>query len=599
MSVAPDLRTLGWYAERYAAQGLRVFPCHNPTSQGCSCGLLDCPNAGKHPRTPNGFHAATNSVAMVRQWWRDWPDANIGCVPGPRHLVIDIDGPDGELTAQQLGLLSEPTLEVTSGRADGGRHRWYKHPGGDIGNLILGAGIDVRADNGYVLLPPSLHRTGKRYAWLGRFEEVVALPPAIIERLRTPSATKRPAALIPLEPIRAGERNASLTSYAGRMFLRGADAPEVLAILTGLNATRCDPPLDAVEVERIVQSIGKREAAKRVTSTGVPLVAVGDEPPPQEVPERAFVDIAADQTREARALLNTSTENAPRWCWPALDRLSGMLLPGEFHVVAAISGNGKTAFLMSQMDAFARRGTPVLYVPLETDPHTCRLRWAAWLSDLDPVHVLRREWGRLPAGAKEMIDEQLDELERQPFVHFLDDRRIDLPTLADRMRRASGDFGCEVVMIDHLHRMSVGDHAEVLRVHVSEMVRTIQDLGRELNLVVLAAAQLNRLNDQMDQYQAPSYARLKETGAIFEEAWTVHMLSRVMRPDLTSDDLQAVKRGLADLDTLADPGVMRVTNRKDRIAGAALNKSVRLHVNRGRVIELDRYSRDNPEWVSE
>lgn len=602
MSAAPKLSGIGTIAERLAAEGFRVFPCHTPTRQGCSCGLLDCPNSGKHPRTANGFHAATNSVAQVREWWSRWPEANIGCVPGPRHLVIDIDGPDGELTAQQLGLLSEPTLEVSSGRVDGGRHRWYHHPGGTIGNAALGHGVDVRADAGYVILPPSVHSSGRVYRWLGKVTEIVALPPHVIARLRAAPADRSPASAIPLEPIRAGERNQSLTRYAGRMFANAFPAPEVLAVLVGLNETRCDPPLKFAELERIVQSIWRREAAKRTTSTGVPLVMVHEEP---ETDTRVdFSAVAATQTDEANTMLDTNTDTAARWSWPALDRLSGMLLPGEVHVIGALSGNGKTAFLMSQMDAFRQRGVPVLYVPLETDPHICRVRWAAWGAGLDPVHVLRREWGQLPTGAKDAIRAALAELGTQDLVHFVPERRIDMPRLRRWMEQASGEYGCEVVMIDHVHRMAIGN-ADTVRVDLSETVRTLQDWARALNLVVILAAQLNRnAHDLFDRYSAPSVDRLKETGAINEEAWTVHMLSRVMRRDVTAEDMADAKRNRIDLATLADPGVMRVTNRKDRIAGAALDRSVLLHVQRGRVVELDRYrsedeSRDPPSWVTE
>jgi hypothetical protein len=64
---------------------------------------------------------------LLRKWWRQWPDANIGALPAAFGcLVADVDGPDGELAAERLGLLAEPTLEVVTGR---GRHLHILAPG--------------------------------------------------------------------------------------------------------------------------------------------------------------------------------------------------------------------------------------------------------------------------------------------------------------------------------------------------------------------------------------------------------------------------------------------------------------------------------------
>src|SRR5436309_2933085 len=155
-------------ALRYADQGWPVFPCE--------------PN-GKAPLTPNGFHDATTDSATVAQWWSQWPDANIATVPGRCGCVVfDIDGVDGEAAARRLGLLAEPTLTVTTGRqlttgSKRGRHLWFTHPGGHIGNRELVPQLEVRADNGYVMLPPSIHPNREVYQWHGKLNELKPLPP--------------------------------------------------------------------------------------------------------------------------------------------------------------------------------------------------------------------------------------------------------------------------------------------------------------------------------------------------------------------------------------------------------------------------------------
>jgi hypothetical protein len=173
-------------ALRCALQGWPVFPC------------------GARAKTPlcdNGFKDATTDTAQLDEWWTRWPRANIGFVPGrARLIVIDIDGPEGERAAQTLGLLSEPTFIVRTPRP--GQHLYFKHPGGHIGNVDVAPGIDVRADAGYVLLPPSVHPNGGRYTVQLR-TPALELPPAAaaaIQRVSTVDIPRTPLA----RPIDAG-----------------------------------------------------------------------------------------------------------------------------------------------------------------------------------------------------------------------------------------------------------------------------------------------------------------------------------------------------------------------------------------------------------
>lgn len=151
------------HALRYAADGWPVFPCRP---------------RDKRPEIENGFLSATADPEQLRAWWRQAPRANIGFVPGRAGMVVvDIDGPESEAAARRFGLLSEPTLTAITAR---GCHLYYAHPGGKIGNRKLAGVLDVRADRGYVLLPPSVHPTGHVYHWHDPAAPVLTLPPVVI-----------------------------------------------------------------------------------------------------------------------------------------------------------------------------------------------------------------------------------------------------------------------------------------------------------------------------------------------------------------------------------------------------------------------------------
>jgi hypothetical protein len=151
----------------YAEAGALVLPLHTPVDGGCSCRNQQCgKNAGKHPRTLRGKNDATSDVAKVERWWGMWPDANIGVRPAPGIVVLDVDPRNGGATSllnmeRKYGRI-EPTQTVATG--GGGLHIWLHHQGPVRGQLA--PGVDLKTDTGYVLMPPSLHRSGRRYSWV-------------------------------------------------------------------------------------------------------------------------------------------------------------------------------------------------------------------------------------------------------------------------------------------------------------------------------------------------------------------------------------------------------------------------------------------------
>lgn len=575
------LTRLGRSAIGYAERGWHVFPLiprdKKPLLKGGS-----------------GFLAATCSPEIVANWWTDTPDANIGLWPGQSQLcVIDLDGPEGLANGQALGLLSQPTLESRTGRSDGGRHLYFKRPTFSVSNASIGKMIDVRCDAGYTVLPPSVHPSGRRYEWQGRVEDIQELPPAVLELIRRAQLAgsenanvggERSSArgIVFEDTIAQGGRNNALTRYAGRLLAHGVQEDETLILVSAVNQVKCKPPLPQHEINTMIAGLAQKEAKKRVTSGGTTISLVGTDS--VETDERpSFATLATEQVARARALLTRDVSKAPRWAWRDVDEMVGAMLPGDLLVVGSLMGNGKSTLLMSQMDAFARLKMPVLYVPLEIDPEVNRLRWAAWKLQYDVRRVIRQEWAGLPEGARESIESVLDDQERSQFIHFAPPKRITIGSLLDWCRSAREDFGCRVVMLDHLHRMEFGGETANHRVTVTEVVRRLKDMARELELVLIAAAQLNRSSDVIDAYTPPLLGRLKESAGIAEEADVVLMLSRRLRRDLPKQWANDLKLGKLSERDLAEPGVMVVTCRKHRLDDEALNHSAYLTVINGRL----------------
>lgn len=165
----------------YARRGWPVLPLHTPRGNGsCSCASAACESIGKHPRwhkalLPHGLKSATTDEQIIRQCWELWHDANIGVVTGAQSglMVLDLDGDDGKRNAGEL----PPSLCSTTGK---GEHHWYTHPDRKVACFVGKLpGVDLRADDGYVVAPPSLHYSGRHYAWVTEPDATcLAAPPS-------------------------------------------------------------------------------------------------------------------------------------------------------------------------------------------------------------------------------------------------------------------------------------------------------------------------------------------------------------------------------------------------------------------------------------
>jgi len=247
-----------------AAKGWRVFPLHNPTADGCSCGKRDCKSIGKHPRTATGSHSATADARIIRGWWERWPDANIAIATGPESsfIALDVDGEKGQASLDALGELPR-TLRVITGRIGksgerAGFHLYFVCPAGvTLSNKpgLLGIGLDIRAAGAYVVAPPSLHTSGLCYEWDDSEHAIAHLPATIVEK-----ATRLTAGLAPAFRPRLlykGQRNDVLFRLACAWRRRGASPVDLERRLFTENQNRCRPPLDRDEIATIAAHAGK------------------------------------------------------------------------------------------------------------------------------------------------------------------------------------------------------------------------------------------------------------------------------------------------------------------------------------------------------
>ena len=126
----------------------------------------------KTPLITDWPNKASIDPPTIREWWARNPGANIGIACGPSKLVVvdcDVKNPAADGLESWLDLKQEHHIDdatVTQKTPSGGEHILYYANGHGIHNSSgkLAPGIDIRADGGYIVVPPSITPAGE-YAW--------------------------------------------------------------------------------------------------------------------------------------------------------------------------------------------------------------------------------------------------------------------------------------------------------------------------------------------------------------------------------------------------------------------------------------------------
>lgn len=272
------------HAVNYIRAGLPVFPVCTPLMVGHkhrypdTLKMVTCPKdrIGKVPLVRwRGYQNQLPTEDEVRGWWRQWPDANIGLCTGELSglLVLDADGTEARKECLKNGGLDETPM-IWTGKI-GAAHFYLTYPGGDVRNFARKMpGTDMRAQGGYVLMPPSLHSSGQTYRWNEntRHFAYAPVPEWLMGLIESDSAEGEDSVFGEdfdigevLEGIPQGKRDDTLYRYACR--LRHDDVPRAQAVeLLRLAARACKPAFDeAVAIGKVRRAYEEFQPAQSPT----------------------------------------------------------------------------------------------------------------------------------------------------------------------------------------------------------------------------------------------------------------------------------------------------------------------------------------------
>lgn len=198
--------------------------------------------------------SSTATLKKIKDFGTANPVNNWGVHAGASDLiVIDLDTKNGQngLASITAALGGKPQKTFTVKTPSGGLHLYYRGSAAPAVGVL--PGVDVRAGGSYVVAPDSAI-DNIPYRIIDD-ADIVPIPTNILDivlkaKKKEPLKTLDDKTIFP-----AGERDTSLTRYAGKLRAIGLDKEELFATLSQMNQTRCVPPLPDQDIERIANSM--------------------------------------------------------------------------------------------------------------------------------------------------------------------------------------------------------------------------------------------------------------------------------------------------------------------------------------------------------
>jgi len=205
-----------------------------------------------------------------------------------------------------------------------------------------------------------------------------------------------------------------------------------------------------------------------------------------------------------------------------LDTLTNGLHGGQLIIVGARPAMGKSTLALDfARTASVKHKLPTIFFSLEMGRSEIATRLLSAESNI-PMHVLRkgnmdeRDWTKLASVRGDIGDAPL----------YIDDSpNMTLVEIRAKCRRLSQRVGLKLVVVDYLQLMTSGKKVESRQQEVSEFSRALKLLAKELQVPIVALAQLNRGPEQRAD-KKPALSDLRESGSLEQDADIVILLHR-------------------------------------------------------------------------
>jgi replicative DNA helicase len=225
-----------------------------------------------------------------------------------------------------------------------------------------------------------------------------------------------------------------------------------------------------------------------------------------------------------------------------LDQVLGGFQKSDLVIIAARPSMGKTALALSIARNIAiEYEKPIAFFSIEMAAVQLVMRLISAETQIN-AHSIRT--GRLNADNMRKIVGAIGRLERAP-IYIDDSASLTLMELRAKCRRLKAEHQVEAVFVDYLQLMHA-PKAESREREISIISRTLKQIAKELDIPVIALAQLNRSVEARAD-KRPMLSDLRESGSIEQDADVVMFVTRPEVYDITQYDDGNPTEGTAEL----------------------------------------------------
>ncbi len=216
-----------------------------------------------------------------------------------------------------------------------------------------------------------------------------------------------------------------------------------------------------------------------------------------------------------------------------LDEYTSGFQKSEFIVIAGRPSSGKTAFSMNiARNAAIDHNKSVAIFSLEMSFRELAMRL---LSSEARVNSKKLKTGKTSSTEWQRVMNCFHKLKTNIYID--DTSELSILEIRAKSRKLKEEHDIDMVVVDYLQLIRGREDAERRDLEVAEVSRSLKALAKELDIPVVACAQLNRSVEQRGKEKRPQLADLRESGAIEQDADVVIFVHRpIMGMKMNKED---------------------------------------------------------------
>lgn len=221
-----------------------------------------------------------------------------------------------------------------------------------------------------------------------------------------------------------------------------------------------------------------------------------------------------------------------------LDKTLGTMIAGNVYIVAGRPGTGKTAFCLSVARHAAKHQKRIGIFSLEMSREQVAHRLISQEAEVDLQNIIQgkmeeRDWAPYTQGVETVASWK---------IVINDLSSINIAQIRHTARKMKAAGGLDLLIVDYLQLATGTDNKKVEKRYqeIGEISRGLKHLARELDVPILAAAQLSRAVEQRSS-KRPVLSDLRESGDLEQDAYCVMFLYRADEDKQNVIDMDVAK----------------------------------------------------------